>query len=459
MFDIQRKTQLSPWTEIQLFLTVTHFVTQIGTQEMTYILCRAKKYYFSRRVPLDLREYDPRGIIRFSLKTDSRSEALKRSAWENAKLEQYWGNLVQTGQKHSHEHYRQVVERANLLGFSYMPIKDLAGLASSAELIKRLLFLDQQKLPEKQVEAVLGAVEQPVIMLGDVLPKFWELSKDIRINKTEHQVRKWKNPRKLTMKNFIKCVGNKPLHELNRDDCLKYRDWWIERIEANSATGSTANKNIVYIKTILARVSEHYKISLDIRHLFSKLSFEDDSGQRKSFSTEYLRNTLLNPQNLKGMDEIPRCLLYVFAETGLCFAEQLSLLPEDIRLNDPIPHIALMPRKKLKLKTKYRKREIPLTGFALDVFKKYPEGFSLHVSNPDSLSTRVNKFLRENNLLPSDMHSVYSLRHSFQDRLLSENTPDRIQANLMGHKFQRPTYGNGPTLAHKLEWMEKIRLK
>jgi hypothetical protein len=39
------------------------------------------------------------------------------------------------------------------------------------------------------------------------------------------------------------------------------------------------------------------------------------------------------------------------------------------------------------------------------------------------------------------------------------NTPDRIQADLMGHKFGRPRYGDGATLAHKLEWMQKIRLK
>jgi hypothetical protein len=64
-----------------------------------------------------------------------------------------------------------------------------------------------------------------------------------------------------------------------------------------------------------------------------------------------------------------------------------------------------------------------------------------------------------NNLLPTDQHSVYSLRHSFQDRLTAVNTPDRIQADLMGHKFNRSVYGTGATLVHRLEWMEKIQLK
>jgi len=52
--------------------------------------------------------------------------------------------------------------------------------------------------------------------------------------------------------------------------------------------------------------------------------------------------------------------------------------------------------------------------------------------------------------IPTQQHTIYSLRHSFQDRLLPVNTPDRIQADLMGHKFNRPQYGEGATLAHKL---------
>lgn len=39
------------------------------------------------------------------------------------------------------------------------------------------------------------------------------------------------------------------------------------------------------------------------------------------------------------------------------------------------------------------------------------------------------------------------------------DTPDRIQADLMGHKFHRPKYGDGASLNHKLEWMKRIQLK
>lgn len=59
----------------------------------------------------------------------------------------------------------------------------------------------------------------------------------------------------------------------------------------------------------------------------------------------------------------------------------------------------------------------------------------------------VNKYLRENELLPTERYSLYSFRHSFQDRLTAAEAPDRIKADLMGHKHAREKYGKGPDLA------------
>ncbi len=62
------------------------------------------------------------------------------------------------------------------------------------------------------------------------------------------------------------------------------------------------------------------------------------------------------------------------------------------------------------------------------------------------MTSAVNKFLRDNDLLSSSQHSIYSLRQSFQDRILAVNAPDRIQAELIGHKFNRPKYGGDLSL-------------
>jgi hypothetical protein len=77
----------------------------------------------------------------------------------------------------------------------------------------------------------------------------------------------------------------------------------------------------------------------------------------------------------------------------------------------------------------------------------------------DSLSATINKYLRKNGLRPTPRHSVYSLRHNFQDRLLAAQLLDRVQADLMGHEFGRQKYGEGASLEQKIEALNRIKFR
>ena len=61
--------------------------------------------------------------------------------------------------------------------------------------------------------------------------------------------------------------------------------------------------------------------------------------------------------------------------------------------------------------------------------------------------------MKENDLLETEDHSLYSLRHSFESRLRQAGAPERVLADLMGHAFTRPAYG-APGLAELLRWVE-----
>ena len=74
----------------------------------------------------------------------------------------------------------------------------------------------------------------------------------------------------------------------------------------------------------------------------------------------------------------------------------------------------------------------------------------------DAWSAAVNKFLAENRLRETPRHTAYALRHGFQDRLIAAEAPERIQAELMGHKLSRPRYGEGASLEHKARWIREI---
>lgn len=102
--------------------------------------------------------------------------------------------------------------------------------------------------------------------------------------------------------------------------------------------------------------------------------------------------------------------------------------------------------------------EETLVGASLYAFRELGNGFDRYYSKPDQLSANLNKYLRDHDLLPSENHTVYSLRHSFEDRLTAVEPPDKVQAALMGHRYDRPRYGDGPSLKQKLKWLQKITL-
>jgi integrase len=75
------------------------------------------------------------------------------------------------------------------------------------------------------------------------------------------------------------------------------------------------------------------------------------------------------------------------------------------------------------------------------------------------LSATLNKYLWENDLRPTQDHTVYSLRHSFKDRLIAVEAPDSLIDSLMGHKTYKPRYGRGPSLELKLKFLEQIAFR
>ncbi len=306
---------------------------------------------------------------------------------------------------------------------------------------------------------MLGGKKQSEMLLSKITEAYWKLTKDKTINKSVAQVRKWRNPRTKAVLNFIAIVGDKPVSKITRNDTVAFRDWWIDRIKEKNMNAGTANKDLIHLKGVLEAVSEHYQCGLNISHLFKKLMMETRFKQtRLPFTSPQIVALLSSPRLLK-MNSEARWFLHAAAETGARPSEIVGLLPEDIILNDPIPHIWIRDRKGRPLKTKHSERQIPLVGYALDAFKAMPNGFPKYRDRTDNLTAAVNKFLRGNKLLPSEQHSIYSLRHSFQDRILSVNAPDRIQAELMGHKFNRPKYGDGGSLQQKLDYMQMIQLK
>jgi len=112
-----------------------------------------------------------------------------------------------------------------------------------------------------------------------------------------------------------------------------------------------------------------------------------------------------------------------------------------------VPHISIEPGER-QLKSKNARRVIPLVGVSLEAMRRQPEGFPKYRGTSAGLSAPVNKYLRAHGLLETPEHTLYGLRHSFEDRQLAAGVDERVRRDLMGHSLNRERYGKGAALEH-----------
>lgn len=65
--------------------------------------------------------------------------------------------------------------------------------------------------------------------------------------------------------------------------------------------------------------------------------------------------------------------------------------------------------------------------------------------------------MSESGLRETPDHSLYSLRHSFESRMMKADFPERLKADLMGHRLKRERYGE-MDFAHMRDWLLKISI-
>lgn len=425
---------------------------------MSYIFKRGKWFHYRRRVPRSFESFYDSQFVKISLKTDSEAIAVQRAAIFNAELERIWADAVLDNGSGALEKISQAVEIARLHGFSYLTADQIAQ-KDNAEIIRRVETLPEAELEdESKVSALLGAYDHNALSITAALEHFFEFQLPNLSNKSENQIRKWKNPRIKAVGNFVSVIGDLPVDQINRDHILTLRAWWFDRVQEEGLSPDSPNKDFTHLRSLLSFIRDDKKIDLNIEHMFSRIRFASVVSSRPPFPTSFIENELLDLGKLAGLHKECQLFLFAMADTGARPSELLGLdaSSSDIRLDCTIPYIHIRPKDKRALKTVQSERQIPLVGSALYAFKNLPEGFEHYFGKADQLSANINKYLRDHGLLPTDDHSIYSLRHSFEDRLTAVEPPEKVQAALMGHKYHRPRYGKGPSLEQKKEWLNKI---
>lgn len=425
-----------------------------------YLKLRNRVYYYRRRVPQQFRDCENRSEVLISLKTDSRNAALAKAQMINAQVEEHWQALRDArsdqARLSAQQRFEAAITIAQKEGFRFLPAQEVVKL-NDEEFLSRVQAA--AKGPNV-ARAVLGTIDRPSMTLDDVFDEYEKLTRSERAGHGKDQLRRWRNPRLKAIKAFHQVIGfQKQLSEITRNDALLFREWWQDRINEEGMTGEGANKDFQNLNKMFKTVND--ALRLDLVSPFDGLALRlVENDPRPPLTNDQLRAIINSPQ-LMQMNEEARFVLLVKMETGARTREICGLDPDDneIRLDGPIPHIDIRPNKYRALKVTHTKRLLPLVGVALEALQQMPRGTDRYRQGADSWSATVNKFLRENQLLPTQRHTVNSIRHSFEDRLTKVEPPDKVQAYLMGHKYVRPRYGAGPDLEQTVGWLKRIELK
>jgi integrase len=428
-----------------------------------FLTRRCGTWHFVRRVPVEFARLDSRGIIKHSTKVRIAQDRTGRRAARvanklNKELELFWKGLAEGRSKDELRRYDEARRRARSLGFEYVENAQLVMLPAEQRL-ERLEALVTRGAATDPVAraAVLGTEKRPAFLLSKLFEEYETLAKDEIKDFSPNQLRVWRNGRMRAVENFVSVVGNKPVNEVTEDDGIDYTEWWRERVLKEKLAVKSANKDIGQLSRMLKDISIRRR--LKIPDIFKGLRLRGEiERSRMPFETEFIQNKLLATGALDDLNEEARHVVYVVTETGMRPSEVVNLQEDAIRLDAKIPYVKVQPDGR-RLKTEDSEREVPLVGVALAAMKLRPKGFPRYRDKSSSLSATVNKFLRVNGLRPTRDHSVYSLRHSFKDRLLAAQAPDSLIDSLMGHKTYKPKYGKGPPLELKLKFLEAIALR
>jgi integrase len=414
-------------------------------------------YYLRRRVPKRFAEIEPRAVIWASLKTDSLREA-------EDKLESVWDSLVGAWEARlagdtaaAEEELGHARKIAHSRGFRYLPSSRVARLPLE-DLLQRIESIPKINGSHDIVvaKAVLGAVQPPEITLSRARDIFIEVTQDRRAGMTRDQERIWLNARRRAVETMIDAIGDLPMQQIGADELLDYREALWGKVQAGEITAATANKAMTFAFHTIKTVNSVRRLGLSFD--FSDLRFRGAAhGTRRPFSDEWIRDRILAPGALAGLNTEARCVLLGMVNTGYRPSEATGLRPEDIRLDTDIPHISIHGRFR-RIKNRESERDIPLVGVSLEAFRQCPGGFPRY-RDRGTVTAAINKFMRENGLRETPEHSLYGLRHSFEDRLLGVGVDERIRRDLLGHRLaNRERYGAGARLAQLHEILLGIAL-
>ncbi|WP_334150964.1 tyrosine-type recombinase/integrase [Hyphomicrobium sp.] len=421
-------------------------------------------WYLVRRVPRRFSAYDARNPVMLStgirIADDPRALVAEAAVQKlDRGLERYWLDLSAGRDGDAVSRYERALETARHVGVPYMTA-DMIAAAPVEQIVRRIELIEARDAADKptDVTAILGGQDVPPLLLSQMMDEFQKISEAHLVGKSEQQKKRWRTPKETALNTFIAVIGgDRPMRDVARTDVIAFRQHLLDRIIGEEIEIDTANKIIGHVSGMFVTINDVNQYGLPAVFAKARISGGKDK-QRVAFDPKFVQTRILAEGLFDELNDEARGLIYLVIETGLRPSEACNLDRATIRLDHEIPHVQVRPDGR-QIKTDDSWRDIPLVGMALKVVQKHPNGFPRYRDKADSLSALVNKAFEARDLRPEPGQSFYSLRHTFEDRLTAVETPEKVVAALMGHKWHRPRYGKGPSLELKRKWLKRIAFR
>ena len=352
------------------------------TKRVPYTFNRGGYYYFTRRIPSDLKEHYLCPRIVQGLNTKCFSTAKTRALVAAGKLDEYWSHLRMTD--------------PNLMG--------------------------QHLLKPGSVDKTAALANSPAqsIALSEALQTYLNI-------KGKGKGKTFYTAAERACKYLVEATAHKNLHEYTRQDALAFRDYLL----AKGLAGSSISRIYNSLNSLINFVINEY--ALDISNLFVRVYFDrtDKVKKRLPIPNEIIREI---QSECYRIDDDMRWLLALISDTGLRLSEGVGLHRDDLVLDHDFPHLIIQTHPWRSLKTAASERKVPLVGASMWAAQRIisqvassPYAFSRYnrsgQTNGNSASAALNKWLKS--YVP-EACSIHSFRHSLRDRLRAVNCPSEM---------------------------------
>jgi hypothetical protein len=432
-------------------------------------MLREKTWYLKRRVPKRYASVEPRKVVWDSLKTDSYTVAVQKSAGVWLSYIEGWEARLAGRDGDAAEKFRAAQNLAAMRGFRFLSI-DQVQHAPLEEVLQRVEATRVADQPDEIIaSALLGTVETPKLRLSSLVAHVEKLAAHDNRFKNSEQMRLWRSPRERAVNNLRSALGQDiEVASLRSEHAHAHKKWWQTRMAKELRSADTANKDFNYISGMLVRFYDDLGHE-DPPRPYAKVSIHDrhaKPSQKREVPVDWILNKWFAKDAFTGLNDEARDVLLISIETGCRQNEIYNLPASAIRLDAAIPHlhianeIADEPEERREIKNMPSHREIPLVGVALAAAKRHPQGFPRY-RNKSSYSAAVNKFLRENALLPAGV-TIGGTRHTWESRMKRAGYHTDDRGELMGHSIKRSrgreVYGDGMSLPDRLLIARKVVL-